>query len=78
MKIGVVGAGTAGLAASLFLARQGHAVDILERVAEPSAVGAGILLQITGQTVLARLGLLQGLLDPPRRPGPLRRGLWPL
>src|SRR5688500_10109191 len=58
MRIAVVGCGTAGAAAALFLARAGHAVTVLERVPDPGPVGAGITLQPTGQAVLARLGLL--------------------
>ncbi len=57
LDVGVIGCGTAGPAAALFLAEQGHAVTIYERVAEPRAVGAGIILQPTGQAVLKRLGL---------------------
>lgn len=53
-----MGAGTGGSAAALFLARAGHRVTLYERVEHPSPVGAGILLQPTGQAVLARLGLL--------------------
>ena len=54
----MVGCGTAGAAAALLVARAGHDVTVLERVAEPRPVGAGIILQPTGQAVLARLGLL--------------------
>ena len=57
LDVGVVGCGTAGAAVALFLARAGHAVTVYERVPEPGPVGAGILLQPTGQAVLARLGL---------------------
>jgi len=56
--IGVIGCGTAGAAAALFLSRAGHAVRVFERVAEPRPVGAGIIVQPSGQAVLARLGLL--------------------
>ena len=59
LRIGVVGAGTAGAAAAILFARAGHAVTLFERVATPGPVGAGITLQPTGQTVLARLGLLE-------------------
>lgn len=55
--VGVVGGGTAGAAAALFLARAGHRVTVYERVPDPGPVGAGIILQPTGQAVLARLGL---------------------
>ncbi|MFO0555310.1 MAG: NAD(P)/FAD-dependent oxidoreductase [Polyangiaceae bacterium] len=57
LDIGVVGCGTAGPAAALFLARQGHRVTIYERVERPRAIGAGIILQPTGQHVLRRLEL---------------------
>lgn len=62
LDIGVVGGGTAGCAAALLLSRAGHEVTVYERVADPRAVGAGILLQPTGQHVLARLGLLEEVL----------------
>lgn len=58
LPIAIVGAGTAGLAAAIFLARQGHAVRLLERVERLQPVGAGILLQPSGLAVLQRLGLL--------------------
>jgi 2-polyprenyl-6-methoxyphenol hydroxylase-like FAD-dependent oxidoreductase len=56
--VGIVGCGTAGAAAAIALARVGCEVRVLERVADPGPAGAGILLQPTGQAVLARLGLL--------------------
>jgi 2-polyprenyl-6-methoxyphenol hydroxylase-like FAD-dependent oxidoreductase len=62
LAIGVVGCGTAGPAAALFLARAGHAVTLFERVPEPGPVGAGIVLQPTGQAVLHELGLLGPIL----------------
>jgi 2-polyprenyl-6-methoxyphenol hydroxylase-like FAD-dependent oxidoreductase len=58
MRVGVIGCGTAGAASAILLARAGCEVVVLERVAEPGPVGAGIVLQPTGQAVLARLGLL--------------------
>jgi 2-polyprenyl-6-methoxyphenol hydroxylase-like FAD-dependent oxidoreductase len=58
LDVGIVGAGTAGAAAAIFLARAGHRVTLYERVVDPGPVGAGIVLQPTGQAVLARLGLL--------------------
>jgi len=57
MKIGIVGYGTAGQAAALFLARAGHDIEIFERSDELRPVGAGFLLQPTGLGVLAALGL---------------------
>lgn len=57
MDVGVIGCGTAGSAAAVFLARAGHRVTVYERVASPGPVGAGITIQPTGLHVLARLGL---------------------
>ena len=54
----MIGCGTAGAAVAILLARAGWDVTIFERVAAPGPVGAGIILQPTGQAVLARLGLL--------------------
>jgi 2-polyprenyl-6-methoxyphenol hydroxylase-like FAD-dependent oxidoreductase len=59
VAIGIIGCGTAGAAAAIGLARAGCSVTVLERVPDPGPVGAGILLQPTGQAVLARLGLLE-------------------
>lgn len=56
--IGIVGAGTAGAASALLLARDGHRVTLFERVPDPMPVGAGILIQPTGMAVLKQLGLL--------------------
>lgn len=56
--MGIIGAGTAGSAAALFLSRAGHRVTLFERVPEPKAVGAGIVLQPSGMAVLSALGLL--------------------
>jgi 2-polyprenyl-6-methoxyphenol hydroxylase-like FAD-dependent oxidoreductase len=58
LDVGIIGAGTAGSAAALFLSRAGHRVTLFERVPEPKAVGAGIVLQPSGMSVLAALGLL--------------------
>ena len=63
LDIAVVGCGTGGPAAALFLARAGHRVTLYERVPDPGPVGAGILLQPTGLGVLADLGLVEGALS---------------
>lgn len=57
LDIGIAGAGPAGLAAALFLARAGHRVELIERFQQPSPVGSGLLMQPTGLTVLDALGL---------------------
>ncbi|MCB9589596.1 MAG: FAD-dependent monooxygenase [Polyangiaceae bacterium] len=63
MDVGIIGAGYAGTALALFLARAGHAVRVYERVPDPGPVGAGILLQPTGMCVLEALGLLEPVLS---------------
>jgi 2-polyprenyl-6-methoxyphenol hydroxylase-like FAD-dependent oxidoreductase len=62
LDIGIIGCGFAGGAAATFLARSGHRVTVYERAPEPSAVGAGILLQPTGLAILAELGLAEALI----------------
>ncbi|MBZ9743297.1 FAD-dependent monooxygenase [Mesorhizobium sp. CO1-1-4] len=58
----MAGAGPAGLAMALYLKRAGHRVTIFERFAEPKPVGSGLILQPTGLTVLADLGLLDDIM----------------
>ena len=53
----MVGAGPAGLAAALMLARQGRDVVVFERFEQAGPVGAGFMLQPTGLAVLDALGL---------------------
>lgn len=65
-KVVVVGGGIGGMTAALLLGSAGASVGLLERVAEPAAVGAGILLQPNGLAVLDALGL----------GGQLRRAAW--
>lgn len=59
--IAIVGGGVAGLASAIFLGQLGHRVTVFEKFEQPQAVGAGILLQPTGQIVLQRLGLLESM-----------------
>ncbi|MCP5176939.1 MAG: FAD-dependent monooxygenase [Moraxellaceae bacterium] len=61
--IAIIGAGTAGLAAAIVLARQGHHITIYEAVEELSPVGAGLLLQPAGLAVFAHLGVLEHALS---------------
>lgn len=62
LRIAIVGYGTAGQAASVLLARDGHRVEVYERAPQPGPVGAGFLLQPSGLQVLWRMGLLEGVL----------------
>ncbi|MEM9368260.1 MAG: NAD(P)/FAD-dependent oxidoreductase [Planctomycetota bacterium] len=62
MKIAVAGAGIAGSSAAWQLAAQGHQVTLFEQAPQCGPVGAGILLQPSGQAVLAELGILSPLL----------------
>ena len=57
--IAVIGAGTAGLATAILLARQHHDVTLIERAPALTPVGAGLLLQPSGLRVLASMGLDQ-------------------
>lgn len=61
-RVAIVGSGSAGPAAGLFLARAGHEVTLFERAEEELAVGAGFLLQPTGLAVLEDLGLADDVL----------------
>lgn len=67
LHIAIVGYGTAGQAAALLLARDGHRVEVFERAPEPGPVGAGFLLQPTGLQVLWELGLLPDVMEHGRR-----------
>ncbi|HEY4102872.1 MAG TPA: NAD(P)/FAD-dependent oxidoreductase [Polyangiaceae bacterium] len=60
--VGIVGCGFAGAASAAFLARDGHRVTVYEEFHEPSAIGAGIVLQPTGMSVLGELGVLDRVL----------------
>ncbi|PZP55365.1 MAG: hypothetical protein DI586_07110 [Micavibrio aeruginosavorus] len=59
LKIAVIGSGTAGLAASAFLMKDGHDVTLIERFSDPRPLGAGLMLQPTGLACLACLDLDQ-------------------
>lgn len=62
LKIAVIGAGTAGLAAAAFLQKGGHEVALYEKFDDPKPLGAGLLLQPTGLSILALLGLDQQII----------------
>ena len=62
LNIAIAGAGIAGLSAAAFLARAGHRVCVFDKAPAPAAVGSGLIVQPTGQAVLAALGLTDKLL----------------
>lgn len=57
----MVGCGIAGSTVAWQLAEQGHRVTVFEQAVKCGPVGAGILLQPSGQAVLERLGLLEAI-----------------
>jgi 2-polyprenyl-6-methoxyphenol hydroxylase-like FAD-dependent oxidoreductase len=61
LHVVVAGAAIGGATAALLLARAGARVTLLERVSQPRAVGAGIVLQPNGLAVLFGLGLRDAL-----------------
>ena len=63
MPIAVAGAGIAGLTIAIALARRGFAVDLYERSAVLEEVGAGIQLSPNAMAVLARLDVLDDIVD---------------
>ncbi len=61
-RVGVVGFGVAGATTAYLLARDGHAVTLIERAPDVGPIGAGVLLQCSGQEVLKYLGKLDHVL----------------
>jgi 2-polyprenyl-6-methoxyphenol hydroxylase-like FAD-dependent oxidoreductase len=57
LRIAIIGAGIAGQASAIALARDGHDVSVLERFAKAQPIGAGLLLQPSGLAALERLEL---------------------
>ncbi|HEY7265300.1 MAG TPA: FAD-dependent monooxygenase [Trebonia sp.] len=58
----VVGAGTAGAATAIFLAREGIAVDLVEIQPEAMALGSGITLHGNALRVLKQLGVVDEII----------------
>ncbi|MFH1301853.1 MAG: NAD(P)/FAD-dependent oxidoreductase [Planctomycetota bacterium] len=61
MKIAIAGCGIAGTAAGYLLSQQGHEVTIFEQSEHCGPVGAGILIQPIGQSVLKSLGIYEDI-----------------
>ena len=57
-RVAICGCGIAGTTVAFLLAEQGHDVVLFEQAPKCGPVGAGILLQPSGQAVLEQLGLL--------------------
>lgn len=57
LRVGIIGAGTAGLASAIAFARAGHRVKVLEKHQALATLGAGLLIQPQGVTALEELGV---------------------
>ena len=57
-RVAVIGCGVAGPAVGTLMRRRGWDVKVFERAVKLGPVGAGLLVQPTGQLVLERLGVL--------------------
>jgi salicylate hydroxylase len=68
VEIIVIGGGVGGLTAALALALGGHRVQVLERASRFAQGGPGLRLAPNATGVLARLGLLDHVLDLGSRP----------
>jgi 2-polyprenyl-6-methoxyphenol hydroxylase-like FAD-dependent oxidoreductase len=62
-RVGIVGAGPAGLTAAIAASRLGFESVVFERAAGFRRVGGGLVVHSNGQRVLEALGLLQGFRD---------------
>lgn len=60
-RVAVLGCGPSGMAIALLLHRAGHHVEIFERFDVVRPLGSGLLIQPSGQSVFAALGLLDSL-----------------
>lgn len=61
--IAIIGAGTAGIASAILLAKQNIQVSLFEKAEHLDPVGAGLLLQPSGLAVFEHLGILEHALQ---------------
>lgn len=61
MKIAISGCGITGTTAAYFLASAGHDVTVFEQAHQCGPVGAGLMLQSSGQAILEKMGLLDSV-----------------
>lgn len=61
MKIAIAGCGIAGATAGYLLSSQGHDVTLFEQANQCGPMGAGILIQPIGQTILKSLGIYEDI-----------------
>lgn len=61
INIAIVGCGIAGTTTAFLCAERGHQVSLFEQSEECRPIGAGIMIQASGQRVLQRIGLLDEL-----------------
>lgn len=59
----IIGAGTAGIAAAILLAKQNIQVSIFEKATHLEPIGAGLLLQPAGLAVFQHIGVLEHALQ---------------
>lgn len=57
LRVGIIGAGTAGLATAIAFARSGHSVQVFEKHPSLATLGAGLLIQPQGVRALSDLGV---------------------
>jgi len=76
MDVVILGAGVAGVATAIALARLGHTVEIYERRSGAANLGAGITLWPNACFVLDQLGLLPELVAVSGRPTRMQRIDW--